>query len=113
MSNTVIRAESVRERAGDDLYVLDIRPTYSYEESHIEGSHSLPVYDQLKGENFIGLEVSAADLPEDQEIAVVCFSGSTADVAAERLRELGFDAKAMRGGIDNWDAPTTGTVATA
>ena len=112
MSNTVIDAETVRER-GDELYVLDIRPTYSYEESHIEGSHSLPVYDQLKGENFIGLEVSAADLPEDQEIAVVCFSGSTADVAAERLRELGFDAKAMRGGIDNWDAPTTGTVATA
>ena len=112
MSNTVIDAETVRER-GDELYVLDIRPTYSYEEAHIPGSHSLPVYDQLKGENFIGLEVSAAELPDDREIAVVCFSGSTAAVAAERLRELGFDAKAMRGGINNWDASTTGTAATA
>lgn len=113
MNKTVIRPEPVRERAGDDLYVLDIRPTYSYEESHIDGSHSLPVYDQLKGENFIGLEASSGELPDEREIAVVCFSGSTADIAAERLRELGFDAKAMRGGIDNWDAETAGTVATA
>ena len=48
MSNTVIDAEAVRER-DDELYVLDIRPTYSYEEAHIPGSHSLPIYDQLKG----------------------------------------------------------------
>lgn len=113
MSNTVVQPETVRERAGEDLYVLDIRPSYSYEEEHIAGSHSLPIYDQLKGENFIGLDVSTEELPEDEEIAVVCFSGSTAAVAAERLREHGFDAKAMRGGINGWDAPTAGTVATA
>lgn len=112
MSNTVVTPETVRAR-DDDLYVLDIRPTYSYEEAHIEGSHSLPVYDQLKGGNFIGLDVSASKLPSDAEIAVVCFSGSTAAVAAQRLREHGFDAKAMRGGINNWEAPTAGTVASA
>ncbi|MFW5935394.1 MAG: hypothetical protein ACOCQL_06045 [Halolamina sp.] len=44
MSNIGADAESVRDRAGDDLYVLNIRPTYSYEEAHIEGSHSLPIY---------------------------------------------------------------------
>lgn len=111
MDNTVIDSGTVRARADDDLYVLDVRPTYSYEESHIEGSHSLPIYDQLKGGNFIGLDVSAPELPENEEIAVVCFSGSAAAVAAERLRELGFDAKPMRGGIDAWDAATVGTVA--
>jgi rhodanese-related sulfurtransferase len=113
MSNIVIEPSTVRDRAGDDLFVLDIRPSYSYEEEHIEGSHSLPIYDQLKGENFIGLDASLSELPDDEEIAVVCFSGSTAGVAAERLREHGFDAKAMRGGIDGWDAQTTGTVALA
>jgi rhodanese-related sulfurtransferase len=113
MSNTVIEPSTVRARADDNLYVLDIRPSYSYEEEHIEGSHGLPIYDQLKGENFIGLDVSVSDLPDDEEIAVVCFSGATAAVAAERLREHGFDAKAMRGGITDWDARTVGTVALA
>lgn len=97
-------------RADEDLYVLDIRPLYSFEENHIDGSHSHPIYDQLKGENFIGLDVSAEELPKDTEIAVVCFSGSTAAVAAERLRELGFDAKTMVGGISSWQAATAESV---
>lgn len=112
LSTTPIQPEEVDARADEDLYVLDIRPTYSFEENHIEGSHSLPIYDQLKGQNFIGLDVSAEQFPEEQEIAVVCFSGSRASLAAERLRELGFDAKPMAGGINGWYAATTGTVST-
>jgi rhodanese-related sulfurtransferase len=105
---TTISPEEVKSRA-DEVFVLDIRPAYSFEEEHIDGSHNLPIYDQLKGENFIGLVVSAADLLKSKEIAVVCFSGSTAATAAARLREHGFDAKRMIGGINGWHAATTGT----
>lgn len=97
----------------NDVFVLDIRPAYSFEEKHIDGSYNLPIYDQLKGRNFIGLDASTADLPKDEEIEVVCYSGSTAGIAAERLRDLGFNAKRLIGGIAGWEAGTAGTVQAA
>lgn len=111
LNNTIIAPDDVESR--NDIFVLDVRPAYSYEEEHIDGSHNLPIYDQLKGRNFIGLDASTEDLPADKEIAVVCFSGSTAGVAAERLRDLGFDAKRLVGGIAGWEASTAGTVQAA
>nr|WP_305882744.1 rhodanese-like domain-containing protein [Haloplanus ruber] len=112
LTNTIISPEEVKSRP-DDVFILDIRPAYSFEEEHIDGSYNLPVYDQLKGKNFIGLDVSAVELPDDQEIAVVCFSGSNAAIAASRLREHGFNAKRMIGGINGWQSETTGTIQTA
>ncbi|WP_430503547.1 rhodanese-like domain-containing protein [Haloparvum sp. PAK95] len=111
MTNTIITPAEVESR--NDVFVLDVRPAYSFEEEHIVGSHNLPIYDQLKGKNFIGLDASTAELPKDEEIAVVCFSGSTAGIAAERLRDQGFDAKRLVGGIAGWEAGTAGTVQAA
>lgn len=93
----------------ENMFILDIRPQYSYEEEHIPDSHNLPIYDQLQGKNFIGLDVSLDDLPEDRVIIVVCFSGSTAAIAAEYLRSQGFNAKTMDGGIGAWTSTTVGT----
>ncbi|MFB6096735.1 MAG: rhodanese-like domain-containing protein [Haloferacaceae archaeon] len=107
MHNTV-QPSRVADRP-DDVFVLDIRPRYSYEETHIEGSHNLPVYDQVAGGNFIGLDASLEAVPDDEEIAVVCFSGSTAAVAAAYLRERGYDAKPLAGGIAGWNGPAAGT----
>ncbi|WP_435102579.1 rhodanese-like domain-containing protein [Halarchaeum sp. P4] len=105
--NNTIRAEAVRDRA-DELFVLDVRPAYSYHENHIVESHNLPIYDQLAGESFIGLDASLDELPDDQEIAVVCFSGSKASLAAEHLRKRGYDAKALIGGMSDWPYETVG-----
>lgn len=93
----------------ENVFILDIRPQYSFEEEHIPDSHNLPIYGQLKGENFIGLDASLDDLPEDRMVVVVCFSGSTAAIAAEYLRGQGFNAKAMDGGIGAWTSTTVGT----
>lgn len=108
----MVSPEEVEFRA-EDAFVLDIRPACSFEEEHIDESHNLPIYDQIKGDNFIGYDVSAVEPPEYEEITVVCFSGSTAAIAAERLCEHGFDAKRMVDGINVWQAATTGTVQTA
>jgi len=104
-----IAAEEVEERT-EDVFVLDVRPTYSYREEHIAGSHNLPIYDQLAGDNFIGLDASLDDLPTDREITVVCFSGSKASKAAAYLRDHGYDAAALAGGITGWTGATTGSV---
>lgn len=107
--NNTISAEEVEERR-EELFILDIRPSYSFEEAHIEGSSSLPIYDQLQGGNFIGLNASLEMLPEDGEIVVVCFSGVTASIAADYLRQRGFDALSLTGGMSAWESTTAGVV---
>lgn len=102
MSNT-ISANQVDERL-DELFVLDIRPKYRFDEGHIDGSTTLPMYDQLQGRNFIGLDASLSTLPDDREIVVVCYSGVTAAIAADYLQQHGFHARALAGGMDAWES---------
>ena len=92
---------TVAERAGD-LFVLDVRNEEDYEEWSIEGSHNVPVYDELLEEEFSGLEDSIDELPQDQEIAVVCVAGITSARAAQFLRERGYSARTMTGGMGGW-----------
>ncbi|EFW91543.1 beta-lactamase domain protein [Haladaptatus paucihalophilus DX253] len=104
-SNTDISPTEVaaRLRDGDeDLYVLDVRNEDEYEEWNIDGSHNVPVYDQLSGGNTLGLEHSLDDVPEDAEVATVCVAGVVSQRAAQVLRNNGYDAKSMRGGMRGW-----------
>ena len=104
-SNTDINPTEVaaRLRDGDnDLYVLDVRNEDDYEEWNIDGSHNVPVYDQLSGGNTIGLEQSLDDVPDDAEVATVCVAGVISQRAAQVLRNNGYDAKSMQGGMRGW-----------
>lgn len=112
MRNTNMASSEVREQR-DGPFILDVRPAYAYEESHIQGSHNVPVYDQVQGGNFIGLDASLDALPEEETIAVVCYSGSTAAGVAAYLRERGYDARRLVGGMNAWEGPTDGTISSA
>jgi glyoxylase-like metal-dependent hydrolase (beta-lactamase superfamily II) len=89
MSNTELEASEVARRV-------------DHEEWQIPGSTNLPVYDELLQDDFSGLEAALDDLPEDEEIAVVCVAGVTSASAAEFLRQRGFDAKSIDGGMNAW-----------
>ena len=105
MSNTGLEASEVARRVADDTespFVLDVRRESDHEEWQIPGSTNLPVYDELLQDDFSGLEAALDDLPEDEEIAVVCVAGVTSASAAEFLRERGFDAKSIDGGMNAW-----------
>ncbi|WP_430503557.1 MBL fold metallo-hydrolase [Haloparvum sp. PAK95] len=106
MSNTDIEAVEVARRIADedaeDLFVLDIRNEDEYEEWQIPGSANIPVYDELLEYDYSGLEAHLDELPQDEEIAVVCIGGVTSARAAEALREHGFDAKSIHGGMNAW-----------
>ncbi|NHN59420.1 MULTISPECIES: MBL fold metallo-hydrolase [Halorussus] len=98
-----ISPEEVADRRDDeDLFVLDVRNEDDYGEWAIEGSHNLPIYDQLLDDDFSGLEASLDEIPEDREIAVVCVAGITSDSAAGFLRNRGYDAKSMTDGMNGW-----------
>ena len=86
----------------DDLFVLDVRNEAEYEEWRIEGSHNVPIYDELLDEDFSTLADRVDDLPGDREVAVVCVAGVTSSNAAEFLRERGVDARSMDDGMNGW-----------
>ncbi|MFC4551062.1 MULTISPECIES: MBL fold metallo-hydrolase [Halorussus] len=106
MSNTMIDATDVARRVRDDdaedLFVLDVRNEDDYEEWQIDGSTNVPVYDELLEYDYSELEQHLDALPENEEIAVVCVGGVTSARAAEFLRDHGFDAKSIDGGMNGW-----------
>ncbi|WP_266081366.1 MBL fold metallo-hydrolase [Haladaptatus caseinilyticus] len=106
MSNTKFDPSEVARRVYDDeaedIFVLDVRNEDDYEEWQIEESYNLPIYDQLLSKNFIGLRASLDDIPEDEEVAVVCVGGVTSARAADYLRDKGYDAKSIENGMNGW-----------
>lgn len=106
MSNTEIAPSEVARRVyeddAEDLFILDVRNEEDYDEWQIPGSTNIPVYDELLEHDFSTLEEHLDELPEDQKIAVVCVGGVTSARAADFLREHGFEAESIDGGMNGW-----------
>jgi len=96
-----ISPETVAERR-DDLFVLDVRNEDDYEEWAIDGSHNVPIYDDLLDEEFSGLADAREEIPMDEEVAVVCVAGITSARAAQFLRDDGYEARTVTNGMEGW-----------
>ncbi|WP_413361895.1 sulfurtransferase TusA family protein [Lysinibacillus sp. 3P01SB] len=73
-----ISNEEITARNG---LILDVREAAEYAFGHIPGAKSIPM-----GE----LEKRLADLDKEQEIYVICRTGTRSDLAAQMLAEKGF-----------------------
>ena len=100
--STIPPAEVAERRDDESLFILDVRNEDSYEEWRIEGSYNLPVYDQLLEKDVSGLAASLDEIPNEEEIVVVCVAGITSAHAAQFLREQGYDARSMENGMGGW-----------
>lgn len=89
---------------GDDLFVLDVRTEAAYEDRHVDGSTNLPIYEDLLRDDYSSLEAHLDDLPDEREIATVCVAGVTSARAAAFLRDRGYDARSVTGGMNEWDS---------
>ena len=79
----------------DDVYVLDVREQWEYNEGHIPGVTLLPL-----GE----LPARMDEIPTDKEVIVTCRSGNRSGQATDFLRQNGFDnVHNMQGGIVAWE----------
>jgi rhodanese-related sulfurtransferase len=80
--------------AGDQrLVLLDVREQYEWNQVHIADAQHIPmnrVPDQL------------VDFPKDRPIIVFCAHGVRSFGVAHFLREQGYDAYNMTGGITQW-----------
>lgn len=89
-------------REDGDVFLLDIRPADEYRDGHIDGSHNLPVYHELREGSTEGLDGGVGSLPEDGEVVVVCRAGIVARRATRHLNEHGHEAVTLTGGYAAW-----------
>ncbi|RLM54005.1 rhodanese-like domain-containing protein [Halobellus sp. Atlit-31R] len=94
----------------DDLLVLDIRPRDAYRTDSIDGSRNLPVYDALRGGDEAALRDRLDEVPADREVVVVCKQGMIAKRATSLLRDEGYDAATLLGGMGGWNGYLNGSL---
>lgn len=82
------------------LYILDIRSKKDYDNGHVEGAVNM---EWAKWADPANIKM----LPAEKKIVVVCYTGNTAAQAAMGLRMLGYDAVALRAGMNGWTQTTS------
>ena len=77
--------------AGEEMLILDIRQADAYAEGHVKGAVNVP----------FGMTVAEkqANIPDDVQLYVYCYTGQTASQTTAILRLLGYDAYNLSGGM--------------
>jgi rhodanese-related sulfurtransferase len=90
-----IAPEALRGRvaAGDPLAILDVREAWEHAICALPGARLIPIEE---------LPFRADELDPARETVVYCHHGVRSAAAAQWLRQLGFPAVSLRGGIDAW-----------
>ena len=87
-------AEVQQALAGDHPpLLLDVREQYEWNQVHITDARHMPMN---------SVPDRQGELPHDRPIVVFCAHGSRSFGVAHYLREQGFDAYNMTGGITQW-----------
>ena len=85
---------SVKDR--EDVFVLDVREQWEYDEGHIPGVTLIPMAEVAN---------RLAEIPTDKEVIVTCRSGNRSGQITDFLRQQGLDnVHNMDGGILAWEA---------
>jgi len=98
-----IRPEELDDRlSSGDVFVLDIRPEELFRDGHVDGSHNVPVYHDLRSGDTDALATHLDEIPDDVEVVVVCKVGMVSRRATSFLREQGYEATTLAGGVRGW-----------
>ena len=85
---------SIKDR--EDVYLIDVREQWEYDEGHIPGVTLIPMGEVAN---------RLAEIPTDKEVIVTCRSGNRSGQVTDFLRQQGFDnVHNMDGGILAWQA---------
>ena len=96
---SVAEASAMRDKGA---FILDVRQPEEWTESHIPGATLIPL-----GE----LASRVKEVPQGQEIVVVCRSGNRSQQGRDILLSAGFtQVTSMAGGVNEWKAAGLETV---
>lgn len=82
-------------RRFEEFFVLDVRETGEWTVGRADGSVHIPM-----GQ----LGARQAELPSDRPILCVCRSGSRSAAVTRALRDAGYEAENLDGGLKGWVA---------
>ncbi|MEF8780490.1 MAG: rhodanese-like domain-containing protein [Haloferacaceae archaeon] len=107
-----IRPSELDERlsAGEEPFLLDIRPEESFRDGSIDGARNVAVYRDLQRGRESALRDRLGEIPRDREVVVVCKAGIVAKKATAILEEEGYDAATLLGGMSGWNGYHEGTI---
>lgn len=86
-------AEARRRTTEENAAILDVREPAEWRAAHIPGAIHIPL-----GE----LERRLSELARDRPLVAACRSGSRSADATRLLRDQGYDAANLAGGIEAW-----------
>ena len=86
--------------ASEGGQVLDLRDEEEFAEAHIAGA--------VRAEDDI--DAAAEELDEDRPVLVVCKDGKQSAEVAENLRERGYEAAIVKGGMKGWTGDSLPTI---
>jgi rhodanese-related sulfurtransferase len=111
MKTNSISAAQLRDKLAkqEALHLLDVRDAEKFQTGTIEvqgaQTENLP-YVTMRDQSADALE-RMANLPKDAQIVTVCTTGNKAQKAATFLREHGFSAISLEGGLTAWKDKAT------
>lgn len=83
--------DASKARAEHD--VIDVREDDEWKAGHIDGARHIPLGT---------LKERLSELPTGRRILAVCRSGGRSGAAVRGLRQLGYDAENLEGGVTAW-----------
>ncbi|MFB6121902.1 MAG: rhodanese-like domain-containing protein [Haloferacaceae archaeon] len=107
-----IRPDELDARLDDDdaPFLLDVRPEAAFRADHIDGSHNVPVYDELRGGDEDAFRRHLDEIPRERDVVTVCKMGVVAKRATRLLDDEGYDATTLAGGMSGWRGYRNGTL---
>ena len=78
-----------------DAFFLDVRERYEWDAGHVAGSVHIPLME---------LPHRFEEVPVDRTVIAVCQIGQRSELAANFLRERGYTAHNLEGGMARWQA---------
>ena len=86
--------------AREGAQALDVRPQDEFAESHVPGAANAGPDD---------LDSALEGLSKEKPVIVVCADGKQSAEVAERLRDDGWNAAALEGGMSSWESDSLPT----
>jgi rhodanese-related sulfurtransferase len=91
-----ISVDEAYQKYQDGVFLLDVRTQEEWDEFHAPDTTLIPL-DQLEGR--------LGELPQGEEIVIVCRSGNRSQAGRDILRNNGFErSTSMSGGLNAWRA---------
>ena len=85
---------------GEPVTVVDVRKQEQHAEGSIPGSVNFDAYDALHAGDERAME--GLKLPEGARVVTFCNRGHSGAIAAEQLRQQGYEAYSLEGGLEAW-----------